>query len=82
MAFCKSCGAQIVWVKTKAGKAMPCDAHKVLGELDPNGKDILVTEDGEVVKCNTGMSCYTGKIVVGYTSHFATCPYADKHRRK
>lgn len=36
---CKGCGFQIVWVKTKAGKNMPCDPELVK----------VVTEDGDVV---------------------------------
>lgn len=36
---CKGCGADIIWVKTKNGKSMPCDAKK----------QIIVTETGEVV---------------------------------
>jgi hypothetical protein len=41
---CKSCGAGIYWIRTAAGKAMPCD---------PDG-----------------------------TSHFASCPQADQHRKR
>lgn len=25
MSYCKKCGAEIVWIKTPAGKHMPCD---------------------------------------------------------
>ena len=39
MSKCKGCGAEIVWIKTKVGKAMPCDTHKV----------IIVTDEGETV---------------------------------
>lgn len=39
MSKCKGCGAEIVWIKTPAGKAMPCDPNKV----------IIVTDEGETV---------------------------------
>ncbi len=39
MSKCKGCGAEIVWIKTKSGKAMPCDTNKV----------IIVTDEGETV---------------------------------
>lgn len=55
---CRSCGADIVWIKMQSGKANPCDAARVR----------IVTADGRVVS--------------GYISHFATCEFADKHRRR
>lgn len=39
MAKCKGCGAEIVWITTKAGKQMPCN----------NEKTTIVTEQGETV---------------------------------
>lgn len=39
MSKCKGCGAEIVWIKTPAGKAMPCDPNKVT----------IVTERGATV---------------------------------
>lgn len=39
MANCKGCGAEIIWLKTKNGKSMPCDANKVT----------IITENGETV---------------------------------
>ncbi len=35
---CKSCGAPLVWIKTPAGKWMPCDPAKI----------VVVTDGGEV----------------------------------
>jgi hypothetical protein len=40
MATCKSCNAAIEWVKTAAGKNMPCDAAVVT----------IVTELGSIIK--------------------------------
>lgn len=77
---CRSCGAPIVWVKTKAGKNMPCDSTIINYKKDPEGRDKTVTPEGDVV---------TGTIVQdpmeadgsGYISHFATCKFAAAHRR-
>ena len=82
MAFCKSCGKQIVWVKSEAGKAIPCDAEKVMGERTPLGGDLVVTDNGTVVRCKVGSCTDESKLVVGYISHFATCPHANRHRKR
>jgi hypothetical protein len=39
-ATCKSCGAALVWIKTEAGRLMPCDPNLVT----------VVTEDGRTVR--------------------------------
>ncbi len=78
---CRSCGSPIVWVKTKAGKNMPCNSAIVNYKKDPEGKEKIVTPSGEVV---------TGRVVSdpadadgnGYISHFATCKFAAAHRKK
>ena len=78
MAVCKSCGAEIIWVKTKAGRAMPCDPTPHNFTDKANGKT-FVLKSGEVVR---GEICTGNDYVfgVGYISHFATCPDADRHR--
>lgn len=74
---CKSCGAEIIWIQMKSGKAMPCDDEPIpYRELFSGGMK-LVTEQGEVV---TGAYDGTSK-TVAYTSHFATCPNANRHRK-
>ena len=50
-ATCRGCGARIVWIKTPAGKAMPCDPAPVYYKATPDGKDKVVTTRGEVVSC-------------------------------
>lgn len=65
---CKSCGASIAFVKTKAGRAMPVDLERTR-----EAGQVVVTDDGDVVKT-------TGD-VEGRRSHFATCPGAEAHRR-
>lgn len=80
---CKSCGADIVWITTTRGKAMPCDAAAVEYQNNDRGKDTIVLESGEVIKASV---VKTGGLLTpivdgtGYTSHFATCPFAKEHR--
>ena len=81
MATCKACGAEIVWVKLKSGKMHPCDAEEVFYKHD-GGPDRIVTRDGLVVS-GTIVTDITDNITLlrGYSSHFATCPFADEFRR-
>lgn len=84
MSRCKSCNAEILWVKMASGKSMPVDATGIsYSEVLPpyvKGNDVLtlVTERGTIVK--TVFDPAGDKI--GYTSHFATCPNANQHRRR
>ena len=80
MNACKSCGARIKWIKLKSGKANPVDdvGQKHIDDLG-SGATILITEDGRVITKSTKGPFQDG---YGYTSHFATCPDADKHRRQ
>lgn len=80
MANCSSCGAPIVWVKTPLGKMMPLDEKLIRYKQNPEGKDFLVSDRGETIRCDlvfeglpTGMA---------RRSHFVTCPNADKFRKR
>lgn len=78
---CRSCGADIVWIKMASGKKMPCDAGMISFKYaDPGDKEaqIYVTPEGTIAR---GYIDPAGG-GVGYTSHFATCPNASSHRRK
>lgn len=77
MSKCKSCGADIIWLPTEGGKNMPCDAKPIPYTEDPAGNLTLVTNDGRVVKARADLNSDN----VGYTSHFATCPDANKWRK-
>lgn len=74
MSACGSCGASIWWSVTEAGKSMPIDATP-----DPDG----------IVFIDRGVAKVLGPIELAllaegaprWTSHFATCPNADEHRR-
>ena len=73
-AICRGCGASIVWIKTKSGKSMPCDAEPV--HYVPGGKDRAVTASGNVVSCEI----VSGGGEIGYRPHWATCPNAKRFK--
>ena len=75
---CRSCNADIIWIKTAGGKNMPCDVEAISYRTDLHGDLNLVTPEGKVARGVFDPG--SGKI--GYTSHFATCPNANAHRRK
>lgn len=81
MGRCRSCGAQVVWVKTAGGKNMPCNPEHTYYKQTEGGREKIVTPNGEVLSCTIDIDKEkaTGR---GYISHFATCPYANVHRRK
>lgn len=35
---CKSCGMPILWVKTRSGKAMPCDIKPIRFRIDDSAR--------------------------------------------
>lgn len=81
MTRCRACGAPIIWIKTASGKAMPCDAKPIVYRKEPGAKEKVVTPNGEVLSCvlDGPAEEMTG---IGYIPHWATCPQANKFRRK
>ena len=79
MAKCKACGAEIIFKKTRFGKSMPVDEKPVA--YYKGDKDKIVTEDVEVILCNLDGNSdeFLG---FGYVPHFATCPAAERFRRR
>ena len=79
MAQCRSCGAEIKFIKLTSGKWNPVDTQKRT-LIEGEGNEAIVTDSGEVV---TGRfaSLEEGANRSGYISHFATCPNANAHRR-
>lgn len=80
---CKKCGAPIIWLKTPKGKWMCCDEGLLAYKANPNGKDILISDRGETIRCDiieTGPGIYpTG---MARRAHWATCPFAEDFRKK
>lgn len=82
MAACKACMAAIIWIKTSAGKTIPCNEAPIYYIEKPrSGSKKIVTPNGQVLSCEytAEPSKATG---VGYVPHWATCPQADKFRKK
>ena len=80
MPKCKACGAEIEFIKTPAGKYMPCSAEWVNYKIVPEGDKTIVTVSGEVKKCTfdcTVLDCDGA----GHIPHWKTCTHADKFRR-
>lgn len=80
MARCKGCGAEIGWIRTPAGKAMPVDPEPVYVAVD-DGSDVFVTDVGEVIH-GRAVPANDGSAEVAFVSHWATCPEAGRFRRK
>jgi len=73
MNVCRSCKAPIRWARTAAGRNIPLDAAPVAHgnvELDDQG----------IATVLAATAAWDG-VTPRYTSHFATCPDADQHRR-
>lgn len=69
---CRSCDAPILWVRTVKGHRHPLDVEPAEGgtwRVD-NGVMLHVPEAERAPDQTL------------YTSHFSSCPDADKHRRK
>jgi len=75
--YCRSCGARIRWIRTVGGKAMPCNAQPITFTRG-GGPETFVTPEGKVERGKRD----PGGDLTGYISHFATCPQADRHRRR
>lgn len=77
---CSKCGARILWVRMKSGKKMPVNPQFVNFVAD-GGKDRIVLANGEVTSGT--ITTDPGKASgFGYMSHFATCEYTQRFRRK
>ena len=78
---CRSCGASIRWIRTTAGKLMPCDTNPVHYKISTDGTDKVVTKDGEVIRC-TIVSYQGNADGYGYTPHWSTCNAPESFRNK
>lgn len=79
---CRGCGAPIVWIRTAAGKSMPCDAEPVLYKAREGAAGKIITGNGTVLSADIGGLAAFEPDGVGHVSHFATCPAAEQFRRK
>jgi len=68
---CRSCGADILWVVTVNGKAMPLDPDPV--------EDGNVTVEGGIATVLGPLEAVSEPVL--YVTHFQGCPDADEWRR-
>ena len=80
MPVCRSCGKPIIWIKTPAGKSMPCDPAPVSYKAEQGAKGKVVTNFGETISAELNVDLHRAD-GIGYISHWSTCPFAERHRR-
>ena len=71
-----------MWIRTAAGKSMPCDAEPALYKAREGAAGKIITGNGTVLSADIGGLAAFEPDGVGYVSHFATCPAAEQFRRK
>lgn len=80
MSVCKACRGEILWCKTDAGKNIPVDLAP-----DNDGNVIVTGTLGRFraqVLSAAEARAYTGDRLSLHKAHFATCPFADRFRKK
>jgi hypothetical protein len=71
---CRSCGAPLLWARTKRGRAIPLDPQE-----RPDGNvAVTFTLDGD----GTPLAQVVARGAGGHVAHFDTCPHAAEHRRR
>ncbi len=79
---CGTCNSRVIWTLTAAEKRMPVDPDPAT-----EGNLLLVpSQTGRHVRSivlrDRGLETAAARGEPLHLSHFATCPQADKHRRK
>lgn len=73
---CKSCGAQVFWALTRNGKSTPIDSA-----ARPDGNVVTLWRKADGTVHVERYDRMKHGDAVRRTSHFATCPNAEQHRR-
>ena len=85
MAKCRSCGAEIIWIKTTAGKLMPCNPIGVHYWAKPKARGKVITQGGEVLSCLFEGDEYDQvmeqETKIGFIPHFSTCPVVKNQKK-
>lgn len=81
---CRGCGAEIEWIKTEAGKNMPCNPRMIpYWERPKAAGKVIIRRDGVGIVVSCDFDGPRDKVTgFGYVSHFSTCPQAKGFRRK
>ena len=80
---CRGCGAEIIFIKSQAGKTVPCDPEPVYVRQEPHGYTYL-TKDGRTIFGTIAGDADDdpdANLLEAYVSHFATCPVGGKFRK-
>lgn len=75
MTACRSCLAPLIWGISTKGHRMPLDK-------DPNPEGNIEIDDDSFIVVLTAEAKAQPATRPRYTSHFATCPNAAKHRKR
>lgn len=78
---CAACGKPITWMKTKAGKSMPCDSQLVQYWEDENGQDKVITHAGEIVRCSL-QGPGDERTGLGRVPHWGSCTNPNRFRKR
>ena len=77
---CRRCQKEIAFIQTVKGKSMPVNPTSIYF-VPAGGPNTYVMLDGTVQRGREPQ--YADKNTqIGYISHFATCPDADKFRKR
>jgi len=93
MCKCKSCGAQICWMKTTAGRSMPANMAPV-NPADLGEKQTIIAQGGQLIvdglqpeipfplapETVQVLDPKTGGVYHGRIPHWTTCPDAAEHK--
>lgn len=74
---CIRCGAAITFVRTAAGKAMPCDAQAMAYHAEPGGPENIMLPNGQLVRGRWAVPGEAGD-GIGYRPHWASCRDKDR----
>ena len=78
---CRECGRPIVWVRTRAGRSMPCDPGLRIYWAAEGAPGKILTPQGDLISCTLEGDERTGS-GVGYLPHWGSCPGAETIRRQ
>lgn len=82
MSACRSCEAEVLWVRTERGRRMPLDPVPVdLRTHSGTGLFVLRDEHSPEGPLALAVGGSEFPLERHYTSHFATCPQAEEWRK-
>lgn len=78
---CRACGKPLVYMKTKAGKTMPCDAMLRMYWQSDEGSQRVLNHAGELVRCEL-IGTPEQASGMGRTPHWGNCTSPDQFRKR